>query len=502
MQEFDVVIIGSGIGGLACATMLAKEGKSVCVLEKNKQIGGTLQTFVRNKIIFDSGVHYVGGLEKGKNLYRFFRYFGIADKLKIEKLDDDGYDVISFDGDPVLYRHAQGYDHFKKSLLEQFPEEEQAIQKYCDQLKNVCARFPLYNLQNGNHFDKMEVLSIDAKTMIHSITQNKKLRNVLSATNILYAGEPERTPFYVHALVTNSYIEGAFRFVDGGSQIARFLAKEITTLGGVIKRYAQVVKLETNEGLITCAELKTGEKIFGKMFISNVHPNQTLAWVDSPLIKNAYRNRLKSIINTTSAFSVNIVLKKSKMKYKNHNHYFIGCDDVWDSIKANEANWPSVVALYYSASSKVKEYAEAVTLITYMNFEEVKKWSGTFNTVAEEKERGREYEEFKKDRAEKLISFTIKRFPGLKDAIDKYYVSTPLTIRDYIGNDDGSLYGFSKDYNDPLKTFISPRTKIPNLLLTGQNINLHGIVGVTVSAVLTCSEILGMDYLLNKIKNA
>jgi all-trans-retinol 13,14-reductase len=490
------------MGGLACATMLAKEGKSVCVLEKNKQIGGTLQTFVRDKIIFDSGVHYVGGLEKGQNLYQFFKYFGIAEKIKIEKLDEDGYDVISFDGDPTLYKHAQGYARFKQKLVEQFPEEEPAIQKYCNLLREVCAKFPLYNLRTGNYFEKMDVLSIDARTMIHSLTTNQTLRNVLSATNILYAGEPDKTPFYVHALVTNSYIEGAFRFVDGGSQIARYLGREITSRGGVIKRYAHVTKLEVEAGQITCAHLKSGEKIYGKLFISNVHPNQTLEWVDSSLIKNAYRNRLKSIPNTTSAFSVNIVLKKNHLEYKKHNRYFLTNEDVWDTIKINSTNWPSVVALYYSASSRSKPYAEAVTLITYMDFEDVKQWSHTFNMVSSERERGQEYQEFKKQRAEKLIDFTVLRFPELKEAICKYYVSTPLTIRDYIGNDDGSLYGFVKDYHDPLKSFISPRTKIPNLLLTGQNINLHGIVGVTVSAVLTCSEVLGMDYLLNKIKNA
>jgi all-trans-retinol 13,14-reductase len=75
-------------------------------------------------------------------------------------------------------------------------------------------------------------------------------------------------------------------------------------------------------------------------------------------------------------------------------------------------------------------------------------------------------------------------------------------VRDYIGTDDGSLYGVVKDYREPMRTFISPRTKIPNLFLTGQNLNLHGVLGVTVSSVLTCSEILGIDYVIKKIQNA
>ena len=132
MQEYDVVVIGSGLGGLACATILAREGYHVCVLEKNKQIGGTLQTFVRDKIIFDSGVHYVGGLDKGQNLHQLFKFLGIMDKLKIRKMDEDVFDAVVFGDDPVVYKYAQGYENFIQTLTKEFPGEEEAIRKYCD----------------------------------------------------------------------------------------------------------------------------------------------------------------------------------------------------------------------------------------------------------------------------------------------------------------------------------------------------------------------------------
>jgi len=127
MEQYDVVIVGSGLGGLACGTMLAKEGYKVCVIEKNKQIGGNLQTFVREGVVFDSGVHYVGGLDKGQNLYQLFKYLGIMDKLKLRKLDEDVFDAILFEGDPVVYKYAQGYENFIRVLAEQFPEEEAAL---------------------------------------------------------------------------------------------------------------------------------------------------------------------------------------------------------------------------------------------------------------------------------------------------------------------------------------------------------------------------------------
>ena len=83
MAKYDAVIIGSGMGGLTTAYILAKEGMKVCVLEKNRQVGGSLQIFSRDKTIFDTGVHYIGGLDEGQNLNRYFKYFGLMDALKL-----------------------------------------------------------------------------------------------------------------------------------------------------------------------------------------------------------------------------------------------------------------------------------------------------------------------------------------------------------------------------------------------------------------------------------
>ena len=502
MEKHDVVIIGSGLGGLASGVILAREGYKVCVLERNKQIGGTLQTYARNKVIFDSGVHYVGGLEKGQNLYRLFSYLGIMDKIKIRRMDEDMVDGIMFSGDPKIYRYAQGYDRFIRNMVTDFPDEEEAIRKYCDRIREVCKRFPMYNLQVGDYLEKEGMLDIDIQTFIESITLNKKLQNVLMGTNLLYAGIPYKTPFYVHALVVNSYIESSFRFVDGGSQIARLLAREITTRGGVIQKHVHVTRLVEENGALQFAESAAGERYYGNMFISNVHPAKTMEMTESSMIKKVFRNRLKNLEGSISMFYVSIVLKKNTMKYRNSNFYCYGEDSAWCILNYTPENWPNGFALFYSASSKNSEYAEGITLMGYMRYEEVKKWENSFNTVTEESGRGEAYENFKRERAERLFDFAEKWIPGLKDAIAHYYVATPLTLRDYVGTDDGSLYGFVKDYRDPMRTFISPRTKIPNLFLTGQNLNLHGVLGVTVSAVVTCSEILGREYILNKIEHA
>ena len=132
-----------------------------------------------------------------------------------------------------------------------------------------------------------------------------------------------------------------------------------------------------------------------------------------------------------------------------------------------------------------------------MNIEDVRQWENT--TVGK---RGDDYLDFKTQKAEQLLDLVELRFPGFRKTINKYSSSTPLTYRDYTGTVDGSMYGILKDSSDPLKTLISTRTKIPNLFLTGQNIILHGILGVTIGAVTTCSDLLGKEYLIEKINKA
>jgi phytoene dehydrogenase-like protein len=145
------------------------------------------------------------------------------------------------------------------------------------------------------------------------------------------------------------------------------------------------------------------------------------------------------------------------------------------------------------------EFGDNITVMTYMNYEELKPWENTFNTVAQKNERGKTYEQFKGEKEEVLIKELEKKFPSIRDCIQKVYSSTPLSYRDYIGCNEGAMYGYVKDVNHPLKSYVSARTKIKNLFFTGQSLSMHGILGVTIGAVVTCSEILGGEYLLHKI---
>lgn len=500
-KEFDIVIIGSGLGGLVSALVLAKEGLSVCVLEKNNQFGGNLQTFSRRKLIFDTGVHYLGGLSEGQNLHQYFSYLGIMDQLKLKKLSEDGFDRITFDNDETEYPHAQGYDNFVEQLARIFPDERQNLQRYAGEIQHVCNQFPRYNLVGENKYDD-DLLYVNAVDFIKSITQNEKLQAVLSGSSFLYAGVAQRTPLYVHALTINSYIQSAYKCLNGGSQISKLIIRELRKYGAEIHKHAEVTAFCYDEnGILNAVRTKNKHKYYGKNFISNIEIRETLKLAGEGKFKKSFIHRVEDLEPTSSCFSIYLALKRGEVPYFNHNYYhYRDTEALWKTTTYDAESWPESYMLSCSPDRKNPGFAESFTAIAYMNFDEVREWADTQNTVADPEDRGAGYAEFKRKKAEKFLDFLEQKYPGLRNSVAEIHTSSPLSYRDYIGSYRGNMYGYVKDAGNPLKSIISPKTKISNLFLTGQSVNMHGILGVTIGAFVTCSEILGKEVIDERLK--
>lgn len=499
-DSYDIVIVGSGLGGLVSAVILAMEGFKVIVLEKNNQFGGNLQTFSRNKKIFDTGVHYLGSLAPGQNLYRYFDYLGIMKDLKLERLPKV-FDYIQIGNQGIKYPIAQGYADFIAELSEYFPEDREAIARYTDDLQEVCALFPLYNLEDKPYvFDPL--LSQSLSTYFDSLTNNRELKSVLMGNNFLYAGELDKTPFYSHALIVNSYIQSAYKCVNGSSQIAKLLIKKLRDLGGQAVRNQEVVKYELTDGEIRNVITQQGQSYFGKLFISNIEPQTTLKQIGREYFRNVYYDRILNLPLTISSFSVHIVLISNKVPYHGANLYFHDDESTTRSFSDFEDhNWPKMYMLSMTEDQKNPGYAETMTFLSGIKYEEVEEWKDSVNTTNNAQSRGDRYEEFKKIHIDRAIEKLQVQMPSLKNNIAHVYASTPLSYRDYIGTAKGSLYGVQKDVTEDLKMTLSPKTKISNLFFTGQNIGMHGVLGVTINAVSTCGKIIGESYLINKINN-
>nr|WP_314559209.1 NAD(P)/FAD-dependent oxidoreductase [uncultured Capnocytophaga sp.] len=488
MKEYDVLVIGSGLSGLFSALLLAKAGKSVCVLEKNQQYGGNLQTFIRKNTLFDTGVHYIGSLAEGEVLYEYFKDVGIADCLSVERLDINGYDRICFGDTPnVMYPHAQGYENFVQQLLSYFPNEKKALEEYAHTMQSICDKFPLYRHKQAVANYDVHTLSLKLLDFLNSITNNERLKAVLLGSNFLYGGTDEQTPLYVHALTVNSYIESAWRLTQGGSQITDLLIEKLRQYGVDLFNQTEVAAFEYTDGnTINTVISKQGGVFKAKQIISAIDIKQLLNITGKAPFKPSFYKRVQKLQPTVAPFSLHLILKPNKFAYLSYNIYwFKDNQSVYQSGWYPTNDFPLSYMLSMNPPKDGGVYTDNITLLTYMNADELHRWQDSFATNTEGNGRGSHYELFKRQRAMDLLDVVALQFPALKSCITDYYTSTPLTYRDYIGSPTGALYGYKKNANHIMESVFMPQTHIKNLYVTGQSVGMHGLVGVTISAVLT-----------------
>jgi all-trans-retinol 13,14-reductase len=289
--------------------------------------------------------------------------------------------------------------------------------------------------------------------------------------------------------------------VDGGSQIAIALSRKIRAQGGIIRKRCEVVNAIYQIDKKTCEAvvLASGETIYGKQFISNLHPLPTMSIFGEEHFLKPFRKRIQQLPNSLSCFMVHLVFKENKFPYLNYNIYKHHNEDVWAGSEYSEVTWPEQYFISTPITSRNKEFAESMSIMCYMRYEEVMEWKDSFNTRTTPHHRPNDYEEFKKKKESQVVNRLVSLFPTIKEQIHSIYSCTPLSWRDYLQTPQGSMYGISKDAHQPLKSMVNAKTHVPNLYLTGQNLIMHGILGVCIGALITCSHFIDRKKLLTQI---
>ncbi len=502
-MKFDAVIIGSGLGGLECAYILAKNGMSVCVVEKNAKIGGCIQSFRRGDTEFDTGFHYVGALGKGEILEKIFNYFGLME-LPWHQLDTNGFDQVVLQDKSYLL--ANGYDHFADSIAACCKASRAEIVQYSSFLKQVGEKITDPLLKGGEGFSAVNALfSQNAYQFLRDTVENRLVRDIVSGASLKLELCKDTLPLYTFAQINSSFVQSAWRLRATGSTIAEKLADNIRELGGVVMTSTSATELIEEQGKVTYIEVQQNggnkqhpsdtERIYADYFISNLSPQLTLELIkDSSYIRPVFRHRIYKLEQTYGFFTVNIKLKKNTIPYLNRNIYYYSPDltSVWDLTESVADGRIKGVLISQQVPKEGSIYAEAMDILTPMSFSEVMQWENT--TVGH---RGEAYKAFKARKAEQCISMAANCIPTLRASIENFYTSTPLTYMNYTGAVQGTAYGIKKDNNNLIKTLLTPRTPLSNLFFTGQNLNLHGLLGVSITSLLTCSQIIGKERMVS-----
>jgi len=492
------IIIGSGLGGLSTGVILAKNGYDVTILEQSGQIGGCLQCFQRDGVKFETGMHFIGSLDDGKVLSNYLNYLEIKDKIVVDKLDNNAYDVVSLNGEKFAFPNSR--EAFIERFAERFPDQRENLKRYCDLIEQVAELSPYRNLKlldDDNFFKSNELLFKSINEIIDATITDPLLRNVLVGNISLYSAELDKTPFAMHAFIFDFYNNGAYRIVGGSDTIAKALSDVLLQHGGKIHTRQKVTKIIVENKVATGVLTADGQHYAADVVVSDINPKQLIDIVDNTAFNEAYKSRIRDIKNTTSVFSLYLRFKDEAMPYLNSNFYGFRTDSPWKMTGNVDEKWPNGYLYMHHCHEKNPKFAKSGVILSYMSIDALSKWNDT-----KIGRRGADYERFKQEMADRLLDSVENDFPDLRDKIADYHAATPLTYRDYTSTPDGSIYGLAKDVNKGIAGRVSFRTKVPNLFLVGQNINSHGMLGVLVGTMNVCTQLIGEQEVRQQIIEA
>ena len=493
----EIVVIGAGLGGLFCGALLAKEGHKVTVLEKNALIGGGLQTFVRKGESYETGMHVAGGFHEQGSLYRICRYLGISDRFELAP--SDLMSSVTYLAEGRTYNIPAGKDAFIEYLSDRFPDERDNIRRYTDAVFRLSEEEKLFYMKSeqGSYPVHSDEFLMPADKFIEKYIDNPELRSLLAFVNPLYAGVAGHSPAYLHAMISVMFIDHPCRFAGGSSKLADALAWVIEQGGGAVLTRRNVTRIPVEERMIKCVTDSEGREYKADIYISDIHPCMLLDMIEGKAFTPGYCERLRTIPDTVSAFKVFIKVKPGTIPFCDHPVSILDkMSNAWNLSAHDSEGWPHGVSCFMAPSADGR-WATHISALSLMSWDEVSRWADTVTG-----HRTPEYEEWKRDRTERVLDLVANVYPDIRECMEEYFAASPLTFRDWLGSRNGSIYGYFKDTENLVMSQLPIRTKVGNLLLTGQNVNMHGIGGVPMTAIETAETITGMGVIVNKIKNA
>lgn len=510
---YDAIVIGSGMGGLSAAALMAREGKRVLVLERHYIVGGYTHFFQRKGYAWDVGLHYVGQVHiPGTLLNKAFRY--ISNGALTWAPLDDAYDRIVF-GD-TQYDFVQGRDRLLTKLKEYFPDadDHRALDEYfslLDEVKHVGIGYyvekilPLWLAKLlGPRLRRKVLRYADRTTMevLTSLTKNQKLIGVLTAQYGDYGLLPSESSFYMHALLANHYMDGAGYPVGGGGSIAATVVPVIEAAGGAVVFSAEVERILLDGNTAVGVRLIDGTEIKAKNIVSDAGAFNTFRKLLPPEIATTHGldQELKELEPSAAHMGLYIGVRESpealnlpRCNYwvfpNEYDHQLLR--DAYkkfdDKIPVAYISFPSAKDASWSERHPDRSTIEAIILLPY-------DWFGTWEG-SEWKHRGEEYETMKQHVADQLLEIVYHVAPQLRGKIDYYEMSSPLSTKKFTNWQHGEIYGVAHTPKRFQQTMLKPVTPVKHLYLTGQDAMIASIAGGLMGGVLAATAVLKKNIL-------
>ena len=507
---YDAIVIGSGIGSLTTAGLLAGvANKRVLVLEKHSTPGGLTHAFRRQGASWDAGLHYVGDMAPGTRPRHIIDYL-TGGKLSWMQMPDS-YDrfclpklgvTLDVPSDAALYRQR---------LEALFPKEKRALKRY---FKDVARAYSWMTLNYVRQVVPQQVApliglaqkmhtSLACETTAHYMNRRFRdpaLRTLLTTHWGDYGVEPERSAFVAHAMIVGHYMNGAWFPRGGSGQISRMIEEKIRANGGEI-RVSQSV-----EEILVENDRAVGVRVTDTSGAQPVTYEERAPIIVSGAGASETYNRLLPAQGRTGKLTKPIRESIARLGcggtavivYLTLDHYPEGIDG--SNIWINEGDGSQTPAALTAAlmeghpqtafvsfpGLKAGDQHATAEIVSFVE-------AGAFHTWEEttKGDRGSDYDLLKSTMAHGLIALVDRTLPGFAHSVRYEEVATPLTIEHYTSHSQGCFYGLPLTPQRFTAGLTTPETPIPGLFLTGQDAGFPGIVGATMAGWTSACRILG-----------
>jgi phytoene dehydrogenase-like protein len=508
---YDAIVIGSGIGGLTTAACLARLGKKVAVLEQHYTAGGFTHSYSRNGYEWDVGVHYIGDMGKPSTMGRKLLAHITDGSLEWAPMDAD-FDQIFLGEDHYTLRGGKAA--YRERLIEQFPADQQAIETYLRYVKAVRDSLRLFTVEKilpgpaANALRKRRekkqppFFNMTTRQVLEQLTDNQKLIAVITGQWGDNGLPPARSSFIIHCMIAQHYMNGGYYPVGGASRMAESIIPVIQSSGGDVYTYASVEQIVLEKGKAVGVTMADGNTIRAPLVISNAGVLNTFNKL-LPQTSSHYQEYQQSL-QTIEPSMASLCL-------------YIGIQDTAENLGLPKSNfWIYPSEHYEEELAKQTDDPDSAMPLVYISFPSAKdpdftrRYPGraTIEIVAPGPyawfaqwadkpwgKRGDDYDALKEKLSQRLLEVLYTKLPQLRDKIDYYELSTPLSTDFFCRYSRGEIYGLNHDPERFEQSWLKPKTHIPGLYLTGQDVMTCGVVGAMVGGLLTAINTSGLKGL-------
>ncbi len=479
MRDFDVVVIGAGLGGLTSAAFLAKDGKKVLVADRHYVPGGFATSFLRGRFEFEVSLHELSGLGSENDpgpVRKLLDNLGVTRKVDFIQVPEF-YRCVLPGVDIVL---PTGRENFEETLCFYFPTDSEGIRKFISIMFDFASEALRANRVGMKKvIEKQEefptLLSYFGKTLkdvIDPLISNDAARAVLSVICGYYCNPPSRISFLTYALGTVSYLRFGPWHVKGKSQaLSQALMDRIEEMGGEVWLRNGVERIIIQRGKVRGVMTRDGTEVASPIVVSNVNPYTTcLDLIGKEHVPEWYLKRLGAWSPGASTFNLylGVDCHHERLGLKHHETFVSESTDLdgnWKKMRTGASMEPSDIAVtaYNTIDPEFSPPDTSSIVCTFIAYAEP--WLRL---------RPEKYTETKNRIARKTLLIAEKVAEDLSKHIEVIDVATPLTNMHYTRNAGGSIIGFDETFTGTGITRMPASSPIEGLYFTGAWVNIGG----------------------------